>query len=147
MNTHPENPTRLRRRVVFRGAMMVLMALAIGGCAAVKSEPPELQVRQLASQRWQALLSGNFDKAYTFSTPSYRQIHTSETFKARRQATPVQWLNAEVIRVECQDASCVVRVKLQSKPLIPSQYKGLLDTGLDETWVKEDGLWWMLESL
>lgn len=135
------------RRSVLVGAMAVLVALAVSGCAAVKPEPPELQVRKLATQRWQALLAGNFDKAYEFATPAYRLIHTADAYRAKRQATPVKWVSAEVHSVACQEVKCDVKIHIQSKPMVPTMFKGVIDSGVDEVWVMEDGQWWMLEGL
>lgn len=147
MTFHLCNATFARSRSACRRALVVLAALAVGGCATVKPEPPELQVRQLATQRWQALLAGDFDKAYAMSTPAYRLIHAPEAYKAKKQATPVKWLAAEVFRVECQETSCVATIKIQSKPVLPIAFKGVIESGIDETWVNENGHWWMHEAL
>lgn len=136
------------RRATLAAGATLLLASALVGCAGLGSAPaPEQLVRELATQRWQALLSKDFDKAYAFSVPSYRQIRTAEYYRGKRQATPVKWLAAEVLRVECQEAKCAVRIKLESKPLVPFQFDGTLSTGLDETWVLENGQWWIFETL
>ena len=147
MTLHLDKSKLLQCNRALCGVMVVLAALTIGGCATVKTEPPELQVRQLATQRWQALLAGSFDKAYEFATPAYRLLHNSDTYRTKRQATPVKWVSAEVHSVECQEAKCAVKIHLQSKPIVPFVFKGVIDSGIDETWVLEDGRWWMLESL
>lgn len=147
MNLHFRNMPITRRRSAFPSAVVVMAALILGGCATVKPEPPELQVRQLATQRWQALLAGDFDKAYAMSTPAYRLIHTPEAYKAKKQATPVKWLAAEVFRVECQKSSCTAIIKIQSKPVVPFAFKGVIESGVEETWVNENGHWWMHEAL
>lgn len=147
MTLHLRNMSITRRRSAFRSSLVVLAALVMGGCVTVKPEAPELQVRQLATQRWQALLASDFDKAYAMSTPAYRLIHTPEAYKSKKQATPVKWVAAEVFRVECQESSCIATIKIQSKPVIPVAFKGVIESGIDETWVKEDGRWWMHEAL
>lgn len=135
------------RTKIFATAVLML-SMTLTGCSGLDlNTPPEQVVRKLATHRWQALMSRDFEKAYEFSVPSYRQIRTAEYYRSKRQATPVQWLSAEVLVVECQKETCSVRIKLESKPIIPSQFKGTLQSGLDETWVFEDGRWWMLETL
>ncbi len=136
------------RRAAFVAGAAWLLATALAGCAGIGSTAaPELVVRQLATQRWQALLAKEFDKAYEFAVPSYRQIRTAEYYRNKRQSTPVKWLAAEVLRVDCEAAKCTVRIKLESKPLVPFQFTGTLITAMDETWVFEEGQWWMFETL
>lgn len=130
------------------GALLSGVALALSGCASLgTTEPPETVVRQLATQRWQALLARDFDKAYGFAVPSYRQLHAPDYYRGKRQATPVKWLAAEVLRVDCEPEKCTVRIKLESKPLVAMRFDGTLTGGLDETWVLEGGKWWMFETL
>lgn len=128
---------------------VIVGALAVAGCAGLQSvdESPELVVRKLSVQRWQALLARDFDKAYSFTTPGYRQLRTLEYFKANRQGAPVKWLSAEVLRVECEKERCKTVVQVESKPTLPFPFRGNITSGLDEVWVFEDQRWWVLESL
>lgn len=133
-----------------RRAVLVTVAVtAVAGCAGLTTPAaPEQVVRQLATQRWQALLAKDFDKAYEFSVPSYRALKTAEYYKNKRQATPVKWISAEIFNVECEASKCAVRIKLESKPIVPfSNFDGTIVGGLDETWVLEGGKWWMFETL
>lgn len=123
------------------------LAAALAGCASLAPVAPEEAVRNLANQRWQALVAQDFAKAYTYSTPAYRQLRTAAYYKANRQGVPFTWLGAQVIRVDCEEKKCAVRIALESKPISPFGFKGTLSTGLDETWVQEDGQWWLLEAL
>lgn len=133
---------------VFKPAMAALLAATLSGCAGLGTpQPPELAVRTLATQRWQALMAQDFAKAYTFAPPSYRQLHTADVYQKKYQGVPVKWLAAKVLRVQCETEKCDVRIDLESKPLIPFGFKGSINSGLDETWVLENGQWWMLETL
>ncbi len=129
-------------------AVVMLPAVLASGCAGLgSSEPPELVVRKLATQRWQALLARDFDKAYSFAVPGYRKIKSLEHYKSNRQGAPVNWLSAEVLRVECEKERCKVVVQLESKPILPFVFRGNLTSGIDEVWVYEDRRWWVLETL
>lgn len=127
------------------------LALALlGGCASLGGKAED-QVKALANQRWQHLIAGDFDKAYEMATPSYRQLRDVRYYRNKRTLTPVKWLAAEVVNVSCEPAEaatkCSVRIKLDSKPLVRTKFDGILSAGIDETWVYENGRWWMFETL
>lgn len=135
-------------RLSLATAFAAVVAAALAGCAGpTSSAPPEQVVRQLATQRWQALLSRDFAKAYEFAVPSYRALKNVEFYKRNREATPVKWISAEVFGVQCEAVKCVVRIKLESKPVLPFNFQGTIEGGIDETWVLEGGKWWMFETL
>jgi hypothetical protein len=124
----------------------VSVAVLLAGCAALQPKPQD-QVRQLATQRWQALLAGKFDQAYEFAVPSYRKIRSIDYYRANMGAVPVRWLKAEVLRIDCETQRCVVRIKLESEPRLPNFRGTRLETGIDEVWVRESGQWWMVEKI
>lgn len=136
------------RRWALLGAATVLVG--IGGCASLVSGPEE-KVKALATQRWQYLVEGDFDKAYEMATPGFRKVRNLRDYRVRKSAVPVKWMQAEVLRVVCTPlevpTKCVVRIKLDSKPVVPTGFTGVLSSGIDETWLFEDGRWWMFESL
>lgn len=141
--------TSLRRRAWQSGLVLACLA-AVAGCASL-SAGPEDQVKALANQRWQHLIAGDFDKAYAMATPGFRKLRDLRDYRVRKSTVPVKWLAAEVLRVTCTPAEkptkCAVRIKLNSEPVVPTGYKGVLSSGIDETWLYEDGRWWMFESL
>jgi hypothetical protein len=143
--------TKTAKAVGFKGARLIVASVAVTalvGCAGLTSSaPPEQVVRQLATQRWQALLARDFTKAYEFAVPSYRALKNADYYKRNREATPVKWIAVEVFGVECEALKCVVRIKLESKPAVPFNFEGTIVGGIDETWVMEGGKWWMFETL
>ncbi len=136
--------SQLQRALI--AACAALAVLAIGGCASLQEAPQET-VRKLASQRWQYVIEGKFDKAYEMTVPSFRKLKTKENFTIGMMATSVKWQSAEVIKVNCETQTCKVTVKTASQIMMPTRYKGPLVSGLDETWIFEDGQWWKAETL
>lgn len=139
-------------RVLGTLKLVLLTGLLAGlaGCASIGAKPED-QVRSLAQQRWQHLVAGDFDKAYEMATPGFRKVRALGDYRLRKSAVPVKWLAAEVLRVACtpaeQPTKCVVRIKLDSEARVPGAPKGVLSSGIDETWLLEDGRWWMFETL
>lgn len=132
-----------------RGCALTLVAVAaLAGCATTNKVTPEQQVRELATERWQALLADNAAKAYEMTAPSYRKLRTQDVFTTRLRAVPVKWLSAQVVRVDCHRAdACTARIAIESQTRMPTLYKGKISSGVDESWVLEDGRWWILERL
>ena len=125
-------------------AAMVLVA----GCASTMSSvPPEEAVRARAEQRWQALVQDDFAKVYAFTAPSYRKIHSLEHFRDKKQGAPMKWVGARILQIDCDAAKCVIEAEWESKLAIPFRFNGTLKSALRETWVLEDGKWWMFENL
>lgn len=141
--TPPQAATEHRWHVV---GLCAAALLALAGCATT-TQSPEETVRQLATQRWQAVLAEQFDRAYEFTNPAYRKLKTKEQYIAASRAAAVKWTSAEVVRVECEAQKCQVAIQTTSQLRMPSFYKAPLASGLDETWVLEDNRWWKLEKL
>ena len=135
-------------RAARRSALMcaALATSVISGCASMNATPQDT-VRQLATQRWQHIIEGKFDKAYEMTVPSFRKLKTKENFTIGMMATSVKWQSAEVIKVSCETQACKVTVKTVSQIMMPTRFKGPLVSAQDETWIFEDGQWWKLETL
>lgn len=127
-------------------AALCIALAGLTGCATTP-QPPEHVVRQLATQRWQAILSNQHNRAYEFTNPAYRALRTKEQYVQSKQANSVKWTSAEVVRVTCQSNTCQVAIKTSSQIKMPTFFKGPLVSGLDETWIYEHYRWWKLEKL
>lgn len=137
---------RLLRGFRFLFAGFVVTAMV--GCAGVVTpKTPEETVTQLATQRWKALIAGDFDKAYELTTPSYRQIKSAANYRGQRQGLLVKWISAEVVGAKCDGPKCEVFYKLQVKPIGPFRFDRTLVSGNSEIWVLEGGQWWAFEEL
>ena len=132
-------------RALLRPLSAALLAVSLVACATTPATP-ELSVRERATQQWQAMIAGDFDKAYAFMPPSYRAVTTADRFK-RSFGGAVQVLAAEVVSVQCETADkCVALMKVQAKPGITLRSAGPLITHFEETWVREEGKWWLFPT-
>jgi hypothetical protein len=134
----------LRRASVWSsiGATLLLTA-----CASIGSKPPEDHVRQRAADRWQALVAGDISRAYGYNTPGYRAVISPEGFRGRI-GSGGSWVGAEVGEINCPEAvKCIARVRIDFKPFMGRRYGDNISTHADETWLLEDGQWWLFQGM
>ena len=87
--------TVLRAAAARKSALgAVLAAGLLAGCASLAPAPPEEQVRARATERWQALVAYQMDKAYAFTTPAYRAV-ASPARDRSRYGNAAQWRSEE----------------------------------------------------
>ncbi len=122
------------------------VCVALTACASLNT-PPEETVRQRAADRWKALLADDFPVAHSYSTPSFKAVVPASSFKSRISG-PVQWLGAEVTKVQCAEATkCVAQVRIEYRPLMVRSTSGKFETYTEEIWLLEEGQWWIFQAL
>ena len=118
---------------------VVVLAVAMWGCATVQSSP-EAALKERAQARWDALLKGDFNTAYGFMSPGSRSIITTSEYAASLKAG--FWKSAVVETVECGSAqSCEVAATIEYEHL-----GRRTKTPLRETWIREGRDWWYLRK-
>lgn len=139
--------SRIQTRRVLLSLLVTCAGAALTACATLGNQSAEELVSQRANQRWQYLVAGDFAKAYAFSTSGYRAVVTEQGFRGR-VGSAVTWVGAETINVTCSDEiRCVARVRLDYKPILRGRVGDKYSTHLDETWLREDGQWWIFQDL
>ena len=128
---------------LFRVGLSMLLAATLSGCAGLAGKPqaPEQIVAERAQSRWDALVAGDWQTAYSFATPAYRDLVDVEGFR-QRHGGQASWLGANVKEVTCQDDVCEAMVTLKFRSQLPP-YTDDLQTDYIERWVLEDGDWWI----
>lgn len=126
------------RPVVCFGLALALMA----GCAAPfqgGGASREEVVRERAQQRWDALVSGDLEKAYGFLSPATRQVISLASYSSSIRAG--FWKKATVERVECREADlCDVHLTVEYS-------RGAsVATPLRESWSHGGGQWWYVQK-
>ncbi|ABM56459.1 hypothetical protein Veis_0677 [Verminephrobacter eiseniae EF01-2] len=144
-HTRTARAARPGRPGIWRAAAVAAM-VALTGCAAPTPASPEQAVEQRANARWKALLAGDIKQAYGFITPSYRAVTSLERYSADLGGVAT-WIGAQVVRVECATEKCTAVVKIEAKPIFTTPYRGTITTAVDETWLLEDGQWWLYQKL
>ncbi|MBN9576711.1 MAG: hypothetical protein J0H16_22685 [Alicycliphilus denitrificans] len=133
------SPSALRRTAALAAA------LALAGCATLGGTPEQI-VAQRAGEYWKARQSGDYAKAYAFTTPSYRKLHSVEQYRLQfGQGATIQ--GAEVVKVDCETEKCTARIKINAAPALVGVNVGTIATHLSETWLLQDGQWWLHQDL
>ncbi len=133
------------RRFALCGALAAVVLLA--GCASIESGTPEEIVQARATARWKAMVAHDFKGAYEYLAPSYRAVSSFERYNEKLNGGAA-WAKVEVARVRCESAEkCTASIRIESKPIGVMNFKGNIITGVDETWLLEDGKWWLYQKL
>lgn len=132
---------------IFYAALPLCAAIALSACASLGGNDSEMQVRQRATERWQALVAGEFTRAYGYNTPSYRAVISADEFR-NRNGGAVKREGSEVVAVKCPEATrCLATIRIDFRPLFGGRFGDKINTHIDETWLLEDGQWWVFQSI
>ena len=153
-------PNTFRTPMSCRGLLVAtaLAASLLAGCAApgaVSSSAPaaavltpakaEDAVRVRAQQRWDWLMAGKFDDAYTYTTPAYRALNTAQDYR-NRFSSGAKWVDPKVDSVTCESGErCTVKIVLGIQVAARGFTKPTRSV-IIETWLPEDGQWWFYQA-
>jgi hypothetical protein len=113
----------------------------------LSNSTPEEQVRQRAGERWQALVGGDFNRAYSYNTADFRALVTPAVYRGRT-GSAVTWVGSEVVNVKCPEPTkCTALVRIDFTSLKGGQSGNKMNIHTDETWLLENGQWWIFESI
>ncbi len=135
---------RLGRSGLF--LVFVMTGLFLAACASVtpESENPDNLIAERAQARWDALLSGDYRKAYSFYSPGYRSTTSAEDLAFEIRTRRVLWTSAQYKEHSCQENSCTVSFEVGftvNRP-VPGLDKWDSSEIMEEKWVKTGGEWW-----
>ncbi|WP_435103490.1 hypothetical protein [Arhodomonas sp. AD133] len=123
-------------------SLLVLTTLTACSSLAGNSVAPEQRVEARAGERWQALIDGDIETAYSYLTPAYRSGNSVDDYRSTLGGA-VRWLKQDVKEVDCKAERCVVGVDV--KYMHPRL--GMENTRrLTETWLRSEGEWWFYPS-
>ncbi|CAH9014813.1 hypothetical protein [Candidatus Nitrosacidococcus sp. I8] len=123
------------------GLTLLLGLFSLIGCTL--KIPVEQQVGQRTVARWQALITQNWQGAYSYLSPGYRGVHSLDLYKSRF-GNAVHWENIELTKVSCEETLCNVVLNLTFTytghvgQMVPGQHKQIIK----EKWIKEQDQWW-----
>ena len=123
--------------------LAVLLAASLAGCASMsgggKDLAPEAKqalVTERINARWNALIKGDLDQAYTFMSAGSQEAMPLEVYKAKIK--PGMWRAVKIDSMHCEAEICQVKMTLTYDHRM---MKGV-QTPFQETWILEKGNAW-----
>jgi hypothetical protein len=118
--------------------LLLVLGLALSSCAA-PTLPPEETVVLRSQERWDALLRGDAETAYGYTTPGYRELNSVNQYRARF-AAGIGWVAARAESATCEEDRCEVKVGLTYRlPKSTAEHTRVFD----EVWIRLDDTWWI----
>lgn len=142
---YAKNASALRRG----GVLLAVSAFLLGGCEASLTRDLQLGgavegvVEEMARSRWDALVGGDYEKAYGMLSPGSRSLLRKEDFVSK--SGKVAWMSADVLRVECSGGD-VCNVNVRAKYSYTGRRIGKVESYqyVSEVWRRVDGEWWIV---
>lgn len=139
-----------RRSFVVAGLAFAMLS-ALPGCATLEpeesekwreSQRPVLKAR--AEARWGALIKGDIESAYMYTTPEYRAVVNLQQYKGK-YGRVVDWRGARVVDIGYDVPTVAsVSVEVTYRVDLPGTGGELIETkkAISEKWIYKNREWW-----
>jgi hypothetical protein len=120
--------------------------LSVGSEQWQESQRPVLKER--AEARWDALIKGEFEKAYAFTSPEYRSVVSEQQYKGK-YGRVINWRMARVANVSYDDSTvATVSVEVTYRVDVPGTGGEAIETvkAISEKWIYKDREWWFTSN-
>ena len=120
-----------------------VLGFVLGACASVGvGGSPEEVVGARAKQRWDLMIKGDMAAAYEFLSPASKASVPKDSYLKRRGGGRY-WRTVTMQKVECVKDACKVTMVLEYD-LSPDVKN--LKREIVETWIQDEGAWWLVEG-
>ena len=125
------------------GLLAVSLAASVAGCASMSGGGKDLApdakralLTERINARWNALIKGDLDEAYTFMSAASQEAVPLKVYRAK--LNPGMWRAVKIDGIDCEAEICQVRMTLTYDHRM---MKGI-QTPFQETWILEKGNAW-----
>lgn len=129
--------------------LLLTMLLLTTGCAIFGSvdRQSDEYIAERATQRWKALVDGDFKEAYAFESPGYRKAKSLDYFR-KQFGGWVAWTGASVMHVKHKaDQLAEVRIHLEFESFQRQTESMQKDASyFNEKWIYIDNDWWYVSK-
>jgi hypothetical protein len=137
---------------IFSNALILLALAVVGGCATLSDldEDERAIIAERAAERWEAINAGDFEKAWSYSTPSFREVFPKHLYHMNFSQTVLNRLTGvEVTSYDARAAVASVAVRVMAEPTkyssAAAKAVGAIPDTIEESWVFVDGEWWYID--
>lgn len=139
------------RRSFLVAGLAYAMLSALPGCATLEpeesekwreSQRPVLKAR--AEARWDALIKGDIEKAYLYTTPEYRAVVNPQQYKGK-YGRVLDWRGARVVDISYDVPTvAAVSVEVTYRIGLPGAGGEVIETqkAISEKWIYKNREWW-----
>lgn len=142
INALESNWTMLTMNRAFLLILAPLFAVLLVACQSAEEAPQTAEER--AQARWDHMIEREFQEAWVYYTPGYRETTDAEEFEKLMRKRPVRWQEATVLGAACDGDRCEVVVEVSYRvPSAPAGMSSVEPTReLTETWIRTRDQWW-----
>ena len=138
------SPVFVHQSLIRAGLIVAICSLVLQGCALFRAAPADQQVRELSEEWLAALMSGDYKRAYTYTSKGYQSTHSARDFGLRYGGIGM-WEKAEVDKVSCEPESAPIRCITVLQVTYRSPRGRMRNTRpLMLTWINPDRSGWAL---
>ncbi|MEQ1637935.1 MAG: hypothetical protein ABL903_14720 [Methylococcales bacterium] len=136
--------TVLSKNLLLIICLSVLLVACADWTKGSKSSVENLTDR--ASSRWQALLKKDWEAAYQFELPAYRQTHNIDQYKAKF-GTTLLWkmFKVDTVTIHAETNTADVALTLTYDFTMPGTGVTEGSSQINERWMQQDNEWWMVD--
>jgi len=121
----------------------LIVTAALTGCATTDTRTAEERVADRALERWQAQIDKDWDKAYTYLSPGYRETNSVQRYRANHGGSAT-WSDPELKSIDCPEVDvCDVQVVASYEVRIPRIGNHQGRRPMQERWILVDEEWWL----
>jgi hypothetical protein len=139
------------RAAISMANLACVVSLFLSGCATPlpeggaewqESQQPVLKER--AEARWDALIKGDVEKAYLYTSPEYRSVVSPQQYRGK-YGSVIDWRMARVANVSYDEPTvATVSVEVTYRVDVPGTGGKPIETqtAISEKWIYKDREWW-----
>jgi len=122
-----------------------LMASLVVACS---PQGAQETLEERAQARWDLLLERDFEGAWAYMTPGFRETTNQYDYARDMAGRPVRWLSATVSGKNCEEDVCKINVLVEYRAVgAPSGMGQMrLSRTITETWIRLDDAWWFVQN-
>jgi len=131
---------------------LLLITLLSAGCQTLPPEvvanrkaktlTPEQLVTERAKARWDALIAGDYERAYAYLSAGYRLTMPLTTYSLKRSQDRFKITSAYIRGAACSSETiCNAGITLTVEATMPNVGTKAFPTTQEESWLFQDGSW------